>query len=125
MPIKCQSNQVNTEHYHYTMLADENIYFPVKARPGEVIVVHSVCLYNPSQVNYTHAYKLMRQRGHIIRLNYAAAINAGVVQRWATDVYIKEHEEVGFAITPNGAGDEIAANFQIIRMKDSEYFMPT
>jgi len=125
MPIKCQSNQINTEHYHYTLEAGENIFFPVKARPGEVIVVHSVCLYNPSQANYTLAYKLMRQRGHIIRLNYAATLNAGVVQRWATDVYLRDHEEGGFAITPNAVGDEIAVSFQIIRMRDDEYFKAT
>lgn len=125
MPIKCKSDQINTEHYHYTLAAGENILFPVKARPGEVIIVHSVCLYNPSEVNYTHAYKLMRQRGHICRINYAAAVNAGVVQRWATDVYIIEHEEVGFAITPNAAGDVVDANFQIIRMRDDEYFKST
>lgn len=125
MPLKLKSEQLNTEHYHYTLAADENIFFPVKARPGEVVCVHSVCLYNPSQVNYTLAYKLMRLRGHICRLNYQAAINAGVVHRWATDVYLKEHEECGFAITPNAAGDEIAANFQIIRFRDDEYEIPT
>lgn len=125
MPIKIQSSMLNTEHYHYTLAAGENILFPVKARPGEVLIVHSVCLYNPSQVNYTHIYKLMRQRGHICRLNYAAALNSITVRRWATDIYLKDHEECGFAVTPNAAGDIIAANFQIIRMRDDDYFKAT
>jgi len=125
MPIKLKSEQLNTEHYHYFLAADENCLFPVKARPGEVVIVHSVCLYNPSQANYTLGYKLMRQRGHTCRLNYTATINAGTVQRWATDVYLKDGEECGFAITPNAAGDEIAANFQILRFRDDEYTIPT
>jgi len=125
MPIKIKSEMLNTEHYHYTLAAGENCLFPVKARPGEVLIVHSVCLYNPSQANYTLAYKLMRQRGHVCRLNYAAALNTGVVQRWGTEVYLKDGEECGFAITPNAAGDEIAANFQILRFRDDEYNIPT
>ena len=67
----------------------------------------------------------MRSKGHTIRLNYAAALNAGVVQRWATDVYLIDHEECGFAITPNAVGDIVAATFQIIRMRDVEYFKST
>lgn len=125
MPIKSQSNQIRTEHYHYTLAADENIFLPIKARPGEVIVVHSVTIYNPTQANSGVCYKLMRQKGHIIRLNSVAAINAGVVQRWATDVYLIDHEEGGVALTPNAAGDIYAVSFQIMRMRDDEYFKAT
>ncbi|GAI46605.1 unnamed protein product, partial [marine sediment metagenome] len=81
MPMKVKSGQINTEHYHYTLADGENILLPVKARPGEVIIVHSVCIYNDSGANYGVCYKIMKQRGHVIRLNYVATINAGIVQR--------------------------------------------
>jgi len=32
MPIKCQSNQIFTEHYHYTMGEGENIFFTGKGQ---------------------------------------------------------------------------------------------
>ncbi|GAI07630.1 unnamed protein product [marine sediment metagenome] len=125
MPMKVKSEQINTEHYHYTLDENENQLFPVKARPGEVIIVHSVCIYNDSGANYDVCYKLMKQRGHVIRLNYVATINAGVVQRWATDVYLNGEEECGVAVTPNAAGDTLAVNFQILRFRDDEYTIPT
>jgi len=125
MPIKCQSNQIRTEHYHYTMAAGENIFLPVKARPGEVLIVHSVCVLNPTVNDFTHIYKVMKSKGHLIRLNYAAGLATLTVRRWATDVYLVDGEEGGIALTPNVAGDEVAVNFQIIRMRDDEYFKAT
>jgi len=123
--IKCKSDQVRTEHYDYTLAADENIFLPIKARPEEVIVVHSVCIYNTTADNSGAAYKVMRTKGHLCRLNYTAAINGKAVQRWATDVYLIDGEECGVAITPNAAGDLFCVNFQIIRMRDDEYFKAT
>ncbi len=125
MAMKVKSDQIRTEFYDYVMAADENIFLPIKARPGEVIIVHSVCLYNPTQANFTLAYKVMRTKGRLRRLNHTATLNAGVVLRWGLDNYLIDGEEGGFAITPAAAGDEIEATFQIIRMRDDEYFKAT
>jgi len=97
MPIKCQSNQIRTEHYIYTLAAGENILLPIKARPDEAIIVHSVGLYNPSQDNYTHVYWVMTERGQLVRLAYTAALNTVTVQRWADDVYLKAGRRVRYS----------------------------
>jgi len=123
--MKVKSDQIRTEHYDYSMAAGENIFYPIKARRGEVIIVHSVCIYNPTQANSGACYKIMRVKGHECRLNYTAAINAGVVQRWATDVYLVDGDECGVAMTPNAAGDMYCVNFQILRFRDDEYFKAT
>jgi len=125
MPLKCKSDQVRTEYYDYNLDAGENILMPIKARPGEVIIVHSISLYNPTQANFTHAYKMLRTKGRLRRLTYAAALNTITVLNWNIDVYLIEHEECGFAITPNAASDLIEATFQIIRCRDDEYFKAT
>lgn len=125
MPLKIHSDMLINEHYHYTLQAGENILFPVKARPGEVLCVHSITIYNNSAANYAECYKLIKVEGHVCRMNYTAAINAGAVQRWATDVYIKNHQECGVAITPTAAGDTVCVNFQVIRFKDEDYFKAT
>lgn len=123
--IKCKSDMIRTEHYHYILDAGENILLPIKARRNEVIMVHSVCIYNNSGANYADCYKIMKTKGHLCRLNSTTAINAGVVQRWATDVYLVDGEECGIAITPDAEGDTCCVNFQIIRMKDEDYFKAT
>lgn len=123
--IKCKSDQVRTEHYDYTMALGVNILLPIKARHDEVIIVHSVCIYNGSAVNFGAIYKLIRVKGHLCQLNHNATLNAGRVQRWATDVYLIDGDECGVSINSPQAGTVACVNFQIIRMKDSEYFKAT
>ena len=125
MPIKCKSAQIRTECYNYTMAAGENIFLPIKATRNEVIIVHSISVYNPTQANFTHVYKVIRTKGHLCRLNYIAAIATLAVQRWATEVYLIDGEECGIALTPNAAGDMVEVTFQIIRMRDDEYLIAT
>lgn len=125
MPMKVKSNQPRTEFYDYHLAAGENILLPIKARPDEVIIVHSISIYNPSQVNYTHVYKVMTTKGRLRRLTYAASVNAGLVINWDIDVYLIDGEECGIALTPDAAGDIVEATFQIIRLRDDEYFKVT
>ena len=125
MVMKIKSEQLRTEMYQYNLAAGENILMPIKARPGEVICVHSVCCYNPTEVNFTLLYKMLKVDGKFCRLNYAATLNAGVVKRFATDVYLKDGDECGFAVTPNAAGNLICVNFQILRFRDDEYNIST
>ena len=125
MPLKIHSNMLINEHCHYTLAADENILLPIKARPGEVICVHAISIYNNSGGNYGACYKLLRTGGHLCRLDYTAGINAGVVRGWAVDVYLRGNDECGVAITPAAAGDTVCVNFQVIRFKDDDYFKPT
>ena len=125
MPIKCQSNQILTEKYDYTMAAGENILLPLKARPREVIIVHSISIYNPTQNNFTHIYKVMRRRNRLCRLTYAAALNTIVVLNWDIDVYLIDGDECGIALTPSAAADTVELTMQCIRMRDDEYFKST
>jgi len=125
MPIKCKSAQIRTEYYNYAMIAGENIFLPIKATRNEVIIIQSIAVYNPTQANFTHVYKIMRTKGILRRLNYTAAIATLAVQRWATGVYLIDGEECGIALTPNATGDIVQVTFQIIRMRDDEYFKST
>jgi len=125
MPIKCKSDQVRTEQYDYLMALGVNYFFPIKARPGEVIVVHSVCIYNNSAANYAAIYKLLKVKGNVCPQNHSASLNVGRVQRWATDVYLVDGDECGVSINSPQAGLSVCINFQIIRMRDDEYFKAT
>jgi len=122
MPFKCHSNQIAIERYDYTMAAGENILLPVKARRNEVIIVHCISIYNNSQVNYTLLYKVMEKRGRLCRLNYQAALNAGVVHRFCADNYLIEGDEAGIALTPAAAGDTVQITFQYLRLRDDEFY---
>jgi hypothetical protein len=125
MPIKCQSNQILTERYDYIMVVGENIFLPMKARPGEVLVVHCISIYNPTQNQFTNLYKMLKRRGILYRLNHTATLNTKVVQRWATDIYMIDGDEGGIALTPSAAGDTVEVIMQCIRMRDDEYFKAT
>ena len=125
MPIKCQSNQIFTECYCYTMGAGANEFLPIKARPGEVIIVHSFGIYNPTENGFTHCYKILKRRGQVCRLNYVAAIATITVRRWATDVYLIDGDEAGIILTPSVAGDIVELTIQGMRFRDDEYFKST
>lgn len=122
MPMLVNSEMLATEHYHFICGdAALNYFWPVKARAGEVIIVHSVTIFNNCGANFALCYKLMRAKGHIMYMNSVAAINNTVVQRWATDMYLNGNEECGVAVTPNAVNDEFQVTFQIIRMIDKLY----
>ena len=125
MPIKCQSNQIFIEHYHYTMGEGENIFLPVKARRNEVLVVHSIGVYNPTQNGFTHLYKILQRKGHNCRIEYTAAVATLTVRRWSSDVYLIEGDECGIALTPSAAGDMVILTVQGLRFRDDEYFIST
>ena len=125
MPIKCQSNQIFTECYTYTMEGGENIFFPVKARRNEVLIVHSISLYNPTQNAFTHAYEIMRRRGAIHRLDYVAGLATVTVHKFSSEVYLIDGDECGIALTPHAAGDIVELTMQGMRFRDDEYFKST
>ena len=125
MPIKCQSNQIFTERYDYTMAAGANTFFPVKARRNEVLIVHSLSLYNPTQNGFTHCYEVMRRRGAIHRLDYVATLATVTVHKFATEIYLIDGDEAGIILTPSTAGDIVELTMQGMRFRDDEYFKST
>ncbi|GAH45006.1 unnamed protein product [marine sediment metagenome] len=112
---------IRHEMYEYIMVAGLNWFFPIKARPGEVILVNCVSIYNQSGANYAACYKAIKCHGRIFRVNSTAAINNGVVQRWEGDNFLINNDELGVAVTPNAAGETTQVTFQIIRVLDSDY----
>ena len=125
MPIKCQSNQILTERYDYTMAANENIFLPMKARPGEVLVIHSISVHNDTQNGFTHLYKVLKRRGLICRIDYVAALATIVTHLFDHDLYLIDGDEGGIALTPSAAGDTVKLTMQCLRMRDDEYFKST
>ena len=125
MTIKAKSDQILTERYDYTMAAGENIFLPMKARPGEVLVVHSISIYNDTANNFTHVYKVMKRRNRLCRLTYAATLNTKLILNWDIDVYLIDGDECGIALTPSAAGDTVQLTMQCIRMLDADYFKAT
>lgn len=122
MPLKCQSNQIYTERYDYTMIAGENIFLPIKARPGEVIIVHSISVYNDTQSGFTHLYKILKRRGLVSRIDYVAALATVVVHLFDHVLYLIDGDEAGIALTPSAAGDTVQVTFQTIRLIDAEFY---
>ena len=125
MPIKCQSNQILTEKYDYTMIVGENIFLPMKARPGEVLVVHSISVYNDTQSGFTNLYKILKRRGVVCRVDYVAALATIVTHLFDYDLYLIDGDECGIALTPSAAGDTVELTMQCLRMRDDEYFKAT
>ena len=125
MPVKSQSNQIFTERYDYTMAAGAGAFFPVKARRNEVLIVHSLSLYNPTQNGFTHCYEVMRRRGVIHRLDYVATLATVTVHKFATEIYLVDGDEAGIILTPHTAGDIVQLTMQGMRFRDDEYFKST
>ena len=121
MQTTIHSKMVHHEVYDYIMIAGLNWFWPIKSRPGEVILVNCVSIYNNSGANYGVCYKALKCQGEIHRINYIASINAGVVKRWEGDNYLAPNDELGVSVTPNAAGETVQMGFQIIRFIDSDY----
>lgn len=115
------SKMIQHEMYEYTMAAGLNWFYPIKARPGEVILVNCVSIYNNSGANYGACYKAIKCHGEVYRINSVTAINNGVVKRWEGDNFLRDGDELGVGITPNAAGEKGQVCFQIIRFVDTDY----
>ena len=115
------SKMVRHELYDYVLPAGLSYFWPVKARPGEVIIVNQVSVYNNSGANYGICYKCLKCKGTIHRINHTAAINNGVVQRWSADNYLIDGDELGVALTPNAANETAQVSIQLVRFLDSEF----
>lgn len=122
MPFKCLSNQIATERYDYTMAAGENIFYPIKARPGEVIIVHSISVYNNTLNGFTHCYKMLKRRGMPSRLDHVAAVATAVVHLFDHDLYLIDGDECGIALTPSAASDTVQVTIQYIRLIDADFY---
>jgi len=121
MQTAIHSKMIAHEKYDYICEAGLNWFWPIKARPGEVLLINSIAVYNNSGANYGVCYKGIKHKGEIYRINYMAAINAGVVQRWSANNYITEGDEMGVAITPNAANETVKVTIQLIRFTDTDY----
>lgn len=120
MPIKILSNQVYTERYDYTMAADENIFLPIKAMPGEVLIIHSISVYNSSANKYGNMFKVMKRRGVLMRLDYLKELDDPGVKLFDQDIYLVDGDECGIALTPNAANDTVQVTFNCIRLIDAD-----
>jgi len=107
------------------MAANENIFLPIKARPDEVIIVHSISCYNNTQSNFTHLYKVLKRRGLVCRIDYVAALATVVVHLFDHDLYMIDGDEAGIALTPAAVGDTVQVTIQFMRLRDDEYFKST
>jgi len=121
MQTAIHSKMIRHELYDFICPAALTWFWPVKARPGEVILINCVSIYNNSGANYAACYKGIKCGGKIHRINYIASINNGVVQRWTADNYLVNGDELGVAITPNAANETAQVSIQLIRFLDSEY----
>jgi len=121
MQTAIHSKMIEHLHYDYICPAALTWFWPVKAYKGEVILVNSIAIYNNSGANYGACYKGIKVDGHIHRINYIAAINNGLVKRFAENNYLSNGEEIGVAITPNAANDPVQIAIQLIRFTDKDY----
>ena len=121
MQTAIHSKMIAHRCYDFICQAGLNWFFPVKARPGEVLLINCVAVYNNSGANYGVCYKAIKHQGETHRINHTASINDGVVQRWTADNYITDNDEIGIGITPNAANETVQVCFHIIRFTDADY----
>lgn len=121
MQTAIHSKMIAHELYDFICGQGLNWFWPIKARPGEVLLINTVSVYNNSGANYTACYKAVRHKGVIHRINYISAINNNVVKRWEGDNYITDGDEVGVGITPNAANETVQVAVQVIRFVDTDF----
>jgi len=107
------------------MKATENIFLPVKARPGEVIIVHSISVYNNTANIYWYLYELIKRRGFIYRVDFIQVVLAAGVHLFNQDLYLIDGDEAGIAIRTTRSGATVQVTIQFMRLRDDEYFKST
>ena len=114
-------------HYSYTYKLEttEVEFYFLKGRPGRVMWVDYVSIYNPTTNQFTHVYLLCRDRGAVTRCDYKANCNTLVVQKFTADHYLKDGEELGIAITGSAATDTMEVTVHGLCFKDEDYFKAT
>lgn len=121
MIIKCKSEQVFSERYKYQLRTGTHQFFPVKARHGEVLIIHKMSIYNSSKLRIKIQYKLKKHRGVIHRWNYGINLDSGVVRRWGINVYLEPNDEAGIELNTTHDNQTFELCVQGLRLRDSEY----
>ena len=107
--------------FTYKLETTEALFFFLQGRPGQVMWIDYVSVYNPTANNFTHVYLLCKDRGIVTRCDYKANCNTLVVQKFTADHYLTDHEELGIAITGSAATDTMEVTIHGIRLKNEDY----
>lgn len=118
--MKVKSGQIYTEKYTYTLDTTVQQFWFSKGRPGGVLELVWLSVYNTTQSNITVFYILIKHKGEVIRLFYDGTIASKEVDAWTTPIYLDAGDEIGVEMDGNAAGDlvEVAAQWISHRDKD-------
>lgn len=114
-------------HWRYTYKLETTAtqFFFLQGRPGHVMWIDYVSVYNPTANNFTHLYLLCRERGEVERCDYVASLNTKLVKKFPADHYTVDGQEIGIEVVGSAATDTIEVVVHGLRMKDEDYFKAT
>lgn len=123
--MKAKSDMPFHFKYVYKLSATAKEFYFIKGRPGHVLWVDYISVYNPTESNYTHLYLMDRDHGEVSHCDYVASLNTILVKKFAADHYLKDGEELGIKITGAAEGDLLEVTVHGLRMIDEDYFKAT
>jgi hypothetical protein len=118
--MKIKAGQIYTEKYTYTLDTTIQQFWFSKGRPGGVLELVFLSIYNLSQSDISAYYVLVKRRGEVIRIYYDAIVATKEVDCLTDPVYLEDGDEIGVEMDGTSVGDQVEIAAQWIWHADRD-----
>ena len=105
---------VRNEVYDYELDTTVQQFWVSKGRPGGLLELVIMTIYNASQSSATAYYILFKHKGVVRRIHYHPTLETITLEKMDTPLYLDDGDELGFEIDGGGVGDKIEVFAQLL-----------
>jgi len=118
--MKVKSGQIYTEKYTYSLDTNVQQFWFSRGRPGGVLELVFLSVYNISANSITGLYFLIDHRGEVTRFLYDATLETKTVNAHFETLYLDRGEKLGVEMDGGAVGDNVEVTAQWIWHADED-----
>ena len=115
-----KSGRIRNEIYDYVLDTTVQQFWISKGRPGGVLELVLLSIYNASQSSATFTYFLFKRKGVIRRFWHHPTLETVTLETYVDDLYLDDGDELGIEIDGGAVGDKLEVFAQLLWHKDEE-----
>lgn len=112
--MKVKSGQIRNEIYNYELDTTVQQFWLSKGRPGGILELVLLTIYNASQSSATFTYFLFKHKGVVRRFWHHPTLETVTLETFTDTLYLDDGDELGIEIDGGAVGDELEVFAQLI-----------
>ena len=105
---------IRNEVYDFILDTTVQQFWISKGRPGGILELVLLSIYNASQTSATFTYFLIKHKGVVRRIHYHATLETVTLEKMDTPLYLDDGDELGIEIDGGAVGDELEVFAQLL-----------